>query len=57
MSVDKSTLEHTIFRDVFALGDCSSLPTSKTGAAVRGQAPVLVENLMALRHHEPLAGV
>ena len=57
VSVDKSTLEHTIFRDVFALGDCSSLPTSKTGAAVRGQAPVLVENLMALRHHEPLAGV
>jgi len=57
VSVDKSTLQHTIFRDVFALGDCSSLPTSKTGAAVRGQAPVLVENLLALRHHAPLAGV
>jgi len=57
VSVDKSTLQHTSFQDVFALGDCSNLPTSKTGAAVRGQAPVLVANLMALRHHEPLVGV
>jgi len=57
VSVDRSTLQHTIFQDVFALGDCSNLPTSKTGAAVRGQAPVLVQNLMALRHHEALAGV
>jgi len=34
---------------VFSLGDCSSLPTSRTGAAIRKQAPVLVENLAALR--------
>ena len=30
-------------------GDASSLPTSKTGAAVRKQAPTLVENLLAVR--------
>jgi sulfide:quinone oxidoreductase len=55
VSVDKHTLAHTTYADVFALGDCSSLPTSKTGAAIRGQAPVLVENLMAHRAERELA--
>ncbi len=49
VEVDKHTLAHVRYRDVFALGDNSSLPTSKTGAAVRGQTPVLVANLMAHR--------
>lgn len=49
VEVDKHTLAHVRYPDVFALGDNSSLPTSKTGAAIRGQAPVLVENLMARR--------
>jgi sulfide:quinone oxidoreductase len=54
VEVDKHTLEHVRYADVFALGDCSSLPTSKTGAAIRSQAPVLVDNLMALRQHRAL---
>lgn len=49
VEVDKYTLAHVRYPDVFALGDNSSLPTSKTGAAVRGQTPVLVANLMAHR--------
>jgi sulfide:quinone oxidoreductase len=49
VSVHKHTLQHVKFPNVFSLGDCSSLPTSRTGAAVRKQAPVLVENLLALR--------
>ncbi len=49
VDVDKDTLQHVRFPNVFALGDCSSLPTSKTGAAIRKQAPVLVDNLMASR--------
>ena len=32
---------------MFSIGDASGLPTSKTGAAIRKQAPVLVENLLA----------
>lgn len=48
VEVDKSTLRHVRYPNVFALGDCSNLPTSKTGAAIRKQAPVLVENLMAV---------
>jgi sulfide:quinone oxidoreductase len=54
VDVDKSTLQHTRFLNVFSLGDCSSLPTSKTGAAVRKQAPVLVANLLGARQGRAL---
>lgn len=47
VSVDDETLQHTSYANVFAIGDCSSLPTSKTGAAIRKQAPTLVANLMS----------
>jgi len=56
VAVDKHTLQHTKFPNVFSLGDCSSLPCSKTGAAIRKQAPVLVENVIALRAGRPLTG-
>ncbi|MEZ4705864.1 MAG: FAD/NAD(P)-binding oxidoreductase [Caldilineaceae bacterium] len=49
VDVDKFTLRHVRYPNVFALGDASSLPTSKTGAAIRKEAPVLVKNLMAVR--------
>lgn len=44
----KHTLQHPDYPNVFALGDASDLPTSRTGAAVRAEAPVLVENLLAV---------
>ncbi len=44
---DKSTLVHQRFKNVFVAGDVAGLPTSKTSAAIRMQAPVLVENLIA----------
>jgi sulfide:quinone oxidoreductase len=47
VDVDKYTLQHVRHPDVWSLGDASSLPTSRTGAAIRKQAPVLVENLLA----------
>ncbi len=47
VNVDKHTLQHPDYPNVFSLGDASSLPTSKTGAAVRKETPVLVENLLA----------
>lgn len=53
VDVDKDTLRHTRYPNVFALGDASSLPTSKTGAAIRKQAPVLVENLIAAMTSAP----
>lgn len=54
VDVDRDTLRHLRFPNVFAAGDCSSLPTSKTGAAIRKQAPVLVANLMAAMKGETL---
>ena len=45
--VDKHTLQSLDWPNVFALGDASNLPTSKTGAAIRAQAPVLAANLLA----------
>ncbi len=48
VDVDKSTLQHVRYKNIFSLGDASSLPTSKTGAAIRKQAPVVVSNLLAL---------
>ncbi len=47
VDVDPGTLQHTQYENVFGLGDNSNLPTSKTGAAIRKQAPALVEHLMA----------
>jgi len=49
IEVDQATLQHVKpeFANIFALGDCSSLPTSKTAAAITAQAPVLTENLFS----------
>ncbi len=56
VDVDKHTLQHTKYPNVFSLGDCSSLPCSKTGAAIRKQAPALVENIIAFRAEKALKG-
>ena len=47
VEVDQYSLQHKRFANVFALGDVAGMPNSKTAAAVRGQAPVLVTNLLA----------
>ena len=54
VDVDKHTLQHVKYPNIFSLGDSSGLPTSKTGAAIRKQAPVLVENLLAGINHKNL---
>ncbi len=46
IDVNKYTLQSNKYPNVFALGDAAALPTAKTGAAVRKQAPVLVENIL-----------
>ena len=56
VDVDKETLQHTRFPNIFSLGDASALPTSKTGAAIRKQVPVLVDNLIAQMDGKPLSG-
>ena len=48
IDVDMHTLQHKRYNNIFGLGDCTNLPTSKTGAAIRKQAPVVAQNVMAL---------
>ena len=56
IDVDKNSLQHKKFANVFALGDATNTPNAKTGAAVRKQAPVLVQNLFALMLGQPMSG-
>jgi sulfide:quinone oxidoreductase len=55
VEVDQFSLQHVRYPNLFSLGDVSGMPNSKTAAAVRGQAPVLVANLLALLDGQPLA--
>lgn len=55
MDVDKNTLQHTKYSNVFGIGDCTNAPTAKTGAAIRKQAPVVVHNIVAVMNQEPLS--
>ncbi|MBK9401790.1 MAG: NAD(P)/FAD-dependent oxidoreductase [Bacteroidetes bacterium] len=51
MNVNIKTLQHALYPNVFGLGDVAALPTAKTGAAIRKQAPVVVENILSLIKH------
>lgn len=46
VDVDDGTTRHKKYPNVWSAGDASSLPTSKTAAAVTAESPVLVHNLM-----------
>ncbi|MDD3446294.1 MAG: TIGR01244 family sulfur transferase [Zavarzinia sp.] len=48
VDVDQETLRHKRYGNVFSLGDASSAPNAKTAAAVRKQAPVVAENVLAV---------
>jgi sulfide:quinone oxidoreductase len=41
------------FANVFGLGDVAALPTAKTGAAIRKQVPVVVDNILKLISNKP----
>ncbi len=46
MAVDDHTLQSRFYDNVFGAGDVTDLPTARTGAAIRKQAPTVVENLL-----------
>ncbi|MBD0831001.1 NAD(P)/FAD-dependent oxidoreductase [Aestuariibaculum sediminum] len=48
LDVDHGTLQHNTFTNIFGLGDVAGLPTAKTGAAIRKQVPIVVENISRL---------
>lgn len=48
IDVDRNTLKHARYPNIFGLGDATSTPNAKTAAAVRKQVPVVVRNILAL---------
>ena len=48
VDVHQHSMQHNRYPNVFGLGDAGSTPNSKTAAAVRKQAPVVVRNLLHL---------
>jgi sulfide:quinone oxidoreductase len=49
-------MQHTRYRNVFALGDARSSSNSKTGAAIRKQAPVVAKSLTSVMAGGPATG-
>lgn len=54
VEVDPETLRHVRFPDIWSLGDSAGTANSKSGGALRKQAKVLAENLIAAREGRPL---
>ncbi|WP_062062378.1 NAD(P)/FAD-dependent oxidoreductase [Aquimarina longa] len=54
LDVDHQSLQHTKFKNIFGLGDVAALPTAKTGAAIRKQVPIVVNNITLLLSHNKL---
>jgi sulfide:quinone oxidoreductase len=48
LDVDIHSLQHKTYGNIFGIGDAAALPTAKTGAAIRKQVPVVIDNLIKL---------
>lgn len=47
VDVSQETLRHKKYPNIYSLGDCSSVPTSKTAVAITAESRVLKHNLLA----------
>jgi sulfide:quinone oxidoreductase len=56
MKTDQHTLQHMDYPYIFGIGDVTGIPNSKTGAAIRAQAPIVEENLVAVIEKRNLTG-
>lgn len=45
LDVNKSTLQHVKYNNIFGLGDCTNIPTGKTAAAVASQNKILARTI------------
>ena len=48
VDIYKETCQHKKYQNIFAIGDCTNMPTSKTAAAIAAQSPILFKNLRNL---------
>ena len=56
VEVNQNSMQHVRHANVFALGDVTATPNSKTAAAVRKQAPVVVRNILKLMNGQAIDG-
>lgn len=46
VDVSQDTLQHKVYKNIYALGDVTNCPNAKTAAAARKQAPVVATNVL-----------
>jgi sulfide:quinone oxidoreductase len=54
MNVDKKTLQHKQYKNVFGVGDILGIPLGKTGGSAQEQAVIIQDNLAAAIEDKPL---
>lgn len=57
VDVNKYTMQHNRHTNIFSLGDVAGLPTAKTGAAIRKQVPIVVDNIALLIQHNHIGNM
>ena len=56
VTTDRYSMKHTEYNNIYAIGDCTNLPVSKSGAVSHFSSNILVKNLIAeLKGKEPKA--
>lgn len=55
LAVDKETLQHTRYPNVFGLGDINGTPRGKTAATVKKSAPIMANNLVQAVQGKPVS--
>lgn len=48
LEVDRETLQHRRYKNVFGIGDVCGIPIGKTGGSARHQGPIVVGNLLSV---------
>ncbi|MFT7859332.1 MAG: FAD-dependent oxidoreductase [Sulfurimonas sp.] len=48
LDVDKYSLQHKKYKNIFGIGDVCGIPMGKTGGSARHHGPILTENLIAV---------
>ncbi len=54
LEVDRETLQHLRYPNVFGIGDVCGVPLGKTGGSARHHGPIMVANLIAQMEKKPL---
>lgn len=57
LEVDKFTLQHLRYPNVFGVGDVVGTPIGKTGASVKYQAPAVAENIVSMIRGKDLSSL